>query len=94
MVLNYSCDQLHRVAASRILSLMINDTKVQKFPESSKISLKMFQKTFILVCANTLIHNALHFVTPLLSHSYRHIGVRKKQIIFCKRQPGQLGKCI
>ena len=44
MVLNYSCDQLRRVAASRILSLMINDTKVQKIFHSTKLFLNFFRK--------------------------------------------------
>ena len=44
MVLNYSCDQLHRVAASRILSLMINVTKVQNFSETTKLFLNFFRK--------------------------------------------------
>ena len=47
MVLNYSCDQLHRVAASRIMSLMINDTKVQKIFHSTKYFFNFFRNIFI-----------------------------------------------
>ena len=33
----------------------------------------MLQKTFNLILANLLIYNSLHFITSLLSPSYRHI---------------------
>ncbi len=73
MVLNYSCDQLRRVAASRFMSLMIDNAKVRRNDEVGKYFEQMFQKTFNLVCVNLLIHNVLHIASSLLSPSYRHI---------------------
>ena len=73
MVLNYACDQLHRVAASRIMSLMIDNAKLRRNNEVGKYFEQMIQKTFNSLCAKWLMHNKLHLSNPRLSPSYRHI---------------------
>ena len=41
-----SCDQLHRVAASRLLSLSFHIAKVQKILETTKYFRKFFRKKY------------------------------------------------
>jgi hypothetical protein len=60
----------------KILVLSSHNTKVRLFPEPSKISLKMFQKTFNQNLAKYLIYNVLRIITSRLSPSYLHL---KKQ---------------
>ena len=46
MVLETRCDQLHRVAASRFVSLMIDNAKLQKISETTKYFLNFFRNIF------------------------------------------------
>ena len=46
VVLEMFCDQLHRVAASRLLSLSFYIAKVQKILETTKYFRKFFRKKY------------------------------------------------